>query len=105
VGMASAINEHVHLEVLPFAGAGAARGELGDVDSGDADLYWEYGVEAGAYVTLSRLQLGVQAGWLCSGFDLEFDDEGEFNGAPIEDAQLEIRTSGPYVGLSIGMRL
>ncbi len=104
IGLGLAVTNMMHIEILPFGGVGAARGKLGDVDSGDADLYWEYGIEAGAYVTFSSLQIGAHAGWMESGFDLEFDDESEFEGAPLDNVELEIRQSGPYVGVSLGTR-
>lgn len=105
LGLGISIADVLHVEILPFAGVGGARGELGDVDSGDVDLYWEYGIEAGAYATLAgSFQIGVHAGWMKSGFDVEFDDEGEFGGVPVENVELKIRNQGPYVGASIGGR-
>lgn len=105
LGIGFSVADAIHIEVLPFGGLGGARGKIGDVDSGDVDLYWEYGIEAGAYVTISRsFQVGVHGGWMKSGFDVEFDDESEFNGAPVDDVKLKIRNQGPYIGASIGGR-
>ena len=105
LGVGFSVGDVLHIEVLPFGGLGGARGEIGDVDSGDVDLYWEYGIEAGAYVTLARsFQIGVHGGWMKSGFDMEFDDESEFQGVPVENVKLKIRNEGPYIGASIGGR-
>ena len=105
LGLGISVADVLHFEILPLAGIGAARGKIGDVDSGDVDLYWEYGIEAGAYLTIAHsIQFGVNAGWMKSGMDLKFDDQSQFNGAPVENVEVKIRNKGTYVGASIGSR-
>ena len=104
IGLGVNIGDVVHLEVLPFAGVGGARGELGDVDSGDVDLAWEYGGEVGLYATFDSIQLGVQGGWMRNEIDLNFDDNSQFGGAAVDNVSLDIRNEGIYVGASVGTR-
>ena len=104
VGLGVNLGDVVHLEVLPFAGVGGARGHLGDVDSGDVDLAWEYGGEVGLYATFNSFQLGVQGGWMRNEVDLNFDDSNQFGGNALDNVSLDIRNEGIYVGASVGTR-
>lgn len=91
-----------HLEAMPYAAAGAARGEIEDEES-EVGFYWEFGGIAGAFLTLGSFQVGVHAGYLWNGTDLDYDSDANYP-VVVEDAELEIRGEGAFFGASIGGR-
>lgn len=91
-----------HLEAMPYGAVGAARGEIDDEES-DVGLYWEVGGIAGAFLTLGSFQVGVHAGYLWNGTDLEYDSDSNYP-VLVEDATVDLRGEGAYFGASLGGR-
>ncbi len=60
---------------------------------------WEYGIQGGAFVTISQIELGLIAGWMHSEWDLEFKNGGSFGPDSIA---LDLEQEGVFVGFSIG---
>lgn len=105
LGLGITLGDLFHVEVLPFVGAGPARGEVGGEESDDFSLYWEYGIMAGAFLTLANsLQLGVHAGWMHGEWDLDFDSRDD--GVDVlDDVSTDLEHEGLFVGLSVGVRI
>lgn len=91
-----------HLEAMPYGAVGAARGEIDDEES-DVGLYWEVGGIVGAFLTLGSFQVGVHAGYLWNGTDLEYDSDANYP-VLVEDATVDLRGEGAYFGASLGGR-
>lgn len=105
LGLGVVLGEVFHLEVLPFAGIGASRGEIGDDESDDVGLYWEYGIMAGGYFTFGNsFQLGVHGGWIHSEYNLDFGEDERFEDL-VEEVEVELENEGLFFGVSIGIRV
>lgn len=91
-----------HLEAMPYGAVGAARGEIDDEES-EVGLYWEFGGIAGAFLTLGSFQIGVHAGYLWNGTELDYDSDANYP-VVVEDATVDLRGEGAYFGASIGGR-
>lgn len=98
LGAAFALGEMFHIEATPFIGAGGGMARVADEDS-EIGFVWEYGLQAGAFVTFSRFQVGFLAGWMHSEWDLEFDNSGSLGPDALD---LDLTHEGMYYGLSIG---
>ena len=104
IGLGLYLGDFFHVEATPFAGIGGARGTINNAES-DVGLYWEYGVSAGAYVSLGgSLQLGLLGGWLHGEYDLDFKANDNFTGV-IDSANVQLVQEGFFIGVSIGARL
>lgn len=102
LGAAFALGDMFHIEATPFIGAGGGKGRVGG-ETSDIGFVWEYGIQGGAFVTFSRVQVGFLVGWMHSEWDLEFDTSGSLLGPDALD--LEVVHEGFFYGLSIGGRL
>lgn len=98
IGPAVALGRLFHIEATPFIGVGAGKGEIAGEDS-DIGFVWEYGIQAGAFLTISRTQLGLIAGWVHSEWNLEFDNVGPLGPDAYE---LDLENEGAYIGLAFG---
>ncbi|HEX3132840.1 MAG TPA: hypothetical protein VHX44_04565 [Planctomycetota bacterium] len=91
-----------HLEAMPYGAVGAARGDINDEES-DISVYWEFGGIAGAFLTLDNFQIGVHAGYLWNGTDLDYDTDDNYAFA-VDNATVKLRGEGAFFGASIGGR-
>lgn len=91
-----------HLEAMPYGALGGARGEIDDEES-DIELYWEVGGIAGAFLTFDGFQVGVHAGYLWNGTELEYDSDANYP-VLVERATVDLRGEGAFFGASLGGR-
>jgi hypothetical protein len=103
LGVVIRLNEMFHVEGMPYAAAGGARGEIEDEES-DVSFYWEVGAIVGGFLTLANsFQIGIHGGYLWNGTDLEFDDNANL-GPAVDDVEVELRGDGAFFGISLGGR-
>lgn len=98
IGVAIALGRLFHVEATPFIGAGAGQGEVYGEKS-NLGFVWEYGIQAGAFLTVNRFQVGVVGGWAHSEWSLDFDNGGSSGNNSIG---LDLTQEGPFIGLAIG---
>jgi hypothetical protein len=103
--------KRAHLEAGGFGGLGASTTSHRAVAStGDnvwfrsgSEMYYEYGLKAGLFYTFaSQLQLGAEAGWLESHSENTIRYPLVGGGTLRHD--VEIDTSGPFAGITLGVR-
>jgi hypothetical protein len=98
VGAAVAFGRLVHVEATPFIGAGIGKGDIGG-ETSDLGFVWEYGIQGGVFLTVSKTQLGLIGGWIHSEWDLEFPNGGSLGPNSIN---LDVTHEGTFIGLAFG---